>query len=259
MPCRIESEDRLRNVITSVSYLLRHFPESKIIVKECDNISVFSQQVLPVIKKIFGNIPSNLRHIFESSESQLFHKTKILNDLLVQAETDIVYNYDVDVVYPVSSYKTAYKMIENGYDAVYAYGCGIYQWAVQYSNEVFNDFIASGFNLDVITSYCNLQPSVIGWGQMIRRKTEIEMGMWNESFISWGAEDYEFHYRLLALGYKVGRIKDFVYHFDHLRTFNSHYHNPKFVDNNKLWNVMRQMNKDAIIGYYKDIKKGVNG
>jgi hypothetical protein len=39
-----------------------------------------------------------------------------LNDLLVQAETDIVYNYDVDVVYPVSSYKTAYKMIENGYE-----------------------------------------------------------------------------------------------------------------------------------------------
>jgi cellulose synthase/poly-beta-1,6-N-acetylglucosamine synthase-like glycosyltransferase len=252
MPCRIESDDRLRNVITSVSYLLHHFPESKIIVKENDKTSVFSQRVLPVIERIFREVPSNLRHIFEISESQLFYKTRILNDLLLQAETDIVYNYDVDVVYPVSSYKTAYKMIQQGYDAVYTYGCGIYQWAVTYSDETLNQFISSNFDLDVLVPHQKLQPSVMGWGQMIRRQTEVEMGFWNENFISWGAEDCEFHYRLLALGYKVGRIKDFVYHFDHARTFNSHYHNPKFMDNNNLWNTLRRLDKDAIMRYYRD-------
>jgi len=36
LPCRIESEDRLRNVITSVSYILKTFPESKVLVKEVD-------------------------------------------------------------------------------------------------------------------------------------------------------------------------------------------------------------------------------
>jgi cellulose synthase/poly-beta-1,6-N-acetylglucosamine synthase-like glycosyltransferase len=252
MPCRIESDDRLRNVITSVSYLLHHFPESKIIVKENDKTSVFSQRVLPVIERIFGEVSSNLRHIFESSESQLFHKTRILNDLLVAADTDIVYNYDVDVVYPVSSYMTAYNMINQGYDAVYTYGCGIYQWAVQYPNEVFNDFISSKFDLDRLSSHSNLQPSVMGWGQMIRRSVEVNAGFWNENFLSWGAEDCEFHYRLQALDYKVGRVNDFVYHFEHARTFNSHYNNPKFMDNHNLWNVMRQMNKDAIIRYYND-------
>jgi hypothetical protein len=252
MPCRIESEDRLRNVITSVSYLLKNFSQSKIIVKESDKTSIFSQQVLPAIEKIFGEVPPNLRHIFESSESQLFHKTRILNDLLLQAETDIVYNYDVDVVYPLTSYTTAYQMIQQGYDAVYTYGCGIYQWAVDYSNETFNQFISSGFNLDVLSSHRRLQPSVMGWGQMIRRQTEIEMGLWNENFLSWGAEDCEFHYRLQALEYKVGRVNDFVYHFEHSRTFNSHYNNPKFMNNHNLWNTIRQMNKDAIIRYYKD-------
>jgi GT2 family glycosyltransferase len=92
----------------------------------------------------------------------------------------------------------------------------------------------------------------MGWGQMIKRSVEVNAGFWNENFLSWGAEDCEFHYRLQALGYKVGRVNDFVYHFEHARTFNSHYNNPKFMDNHNLWNVMRQMNKDAIIRYYND-------
>ena len=36
IPTRIETEDRLRNIISSVSYLLRHVP-AKVIVKEVSN------------------------------------------------------------------------------------------------------------------------------------------------------------------------------------------------------------------------------
>ena len=31
IPTRIESEDRLKNIITSVTYLLKNFPEAKVI------------------------------------------------------------------------------------------------------------------------------------------------------------------------------------------------------------------------------------
>ena len=54
MPCRIESEDRLKNVITSISYLLYHFPECKIIVKEHDIQSIFEEKALPYITQFFG-------------------------------------------------------------------------------------------------------------------------------------------------------------------------------------------------------------
>lgn len=40
IPTRIETEDRLRNIISSVSYLLRHVP-AKIIVKEVAPRNVF--------------------------------------------------------------------------------------------------------------------------------------------------------------------------------------------------------------------------
>jgi hypothetical protein len=252
MPCRIESEDRLKNVITSVSYLAHHFPQAKIIVKEYDKQSIFSERVIPALERVFGNVPPNLRLIYEKSEQQFFHKTRILNDLLLAADTEIVYNYDVDVVYPVSSYETAYRMItEGGYDAVYTYGCGIYQWAVDYPIEVFDRFILSKFDFGTIHPNCNLQPSVMGWGQMIKRQVEIDAGLWNENFISWGSEDCEFHYRLQALGYRVGRVNDFVYHFEHGRTFNSHYNNPKFMDNHNLWQTIRTMDKDSIVKYYR--------
>ena len=252
MPCRIESEDRLKNVITSVSYLAHHFPQCQIIVKENDTQSIFQDKALPIIERIFGNRPNNLHHIFEQSNNKFFYKTKILNDLLLASKTDVVYNYDVDVVYPVSSYVTAYNMIMGGFDAIYPYGCGVYQWAVDYPVPLFDAFISSKFDLNVLQPNCRLQPSVMGWGQMIKRQVYIDSYMWNENFISWGAEDCEYYYRLQALGYRVGRVNDVVYHFEHSRTFNSHYHNPKFMDNHNLWNTIRNLDKDVIIRYYED-------
>lgn len=251
MPCRIESPDRLRNVISSVGYLAKNFPDCKIIIQEVDKQSVFREKVIPHLTNLFGKYPENISHRFEESKEAFFHKTRILNDLLLAADTDIVFNYDVDVVYPVSSYSTAYNMItQGGYDAVYTFGCGIYQWAVQYNESVFHNFLKSGFDTSVLDSNSRLSPSVMGWGQMIKRQVQIDAGLWNENFISWGAEDCEFHYRIPALGYKVGRINDFVYHLDHSRTFNSHYNNPKFMDNHNLWQAIRTWDKETLVKYY---------
>lgn len=251
MPCRIESPDRLRNVISSVGYLAKNFPDCKIIIQEVDKQSVFRDQVIPNLTTLFGKYPENIVHRFEESQEPFFHKTRILNDLLLASDTEIVFNYDVDVVYPLSSYSTAYNMItKNGYDAVYTFGCGIYQWAVQYNDVVFRDFLKSGLDTSVLDSNSRLSPSVMGWGQMIKRQVQIDAGLWNENFISWGAEDCEFHYRIPALGYKVGRINDFVYHLDHSRTFNSHYNNPKFMDNHNLWQTIRTWDKETLVKYY---------
>ena len=251
MPCRIESPDRLRNVISSVGYLVKNFPDCKIIIQEVDKQSVFREKVIPHLTSLFGKYPENIIHRFEESKEEFFHKTRILNDLLFAADTDIVFNYDVDVVYPLSSYTTAYNMItKGGYDAVYTFGCGIYQWAVQYNEATFHNFLKSGFDTSVLDSNSRLSPSVMGWGQMIKRQVQIDAGLWNENFISWGAEDCEFHYRIPAPGYKVGRINDFVYHLDHSRTFNSHYNNPKFMDNHNLWQAIRTWDKETLVKYY---------
>ena len=109
LPVRIESEDRLKNVITSVSFLLKQIPEAKVLVKEVDTRSNFKFRALPKIKEIVGDV-SNLNHIFEESSDPFFHKTRILNDLILAADTKILCSHDVDVVYPRQSHEFSYKV-----------------------------------------------------------------------------------------------------------------------------------------------------
>jgi predicted glycosyltransferase involved in capsule biosynthesis len=260
LPCRIESEDRLKNVVTSVTYLLKNFPEAKVLVKEVDTRSHFKFRALPVIKKYVDT--TQLTHIFEESEEKFFHKTRILNDLLVASDTKIIYNHDVDIVLPISSYTLSYNAIKNSnLDCVYPFGCGVYQWAVNYSENAFNHFLDSDFDFSVLQDHKFRVASSIGWGQMIKRQVEIDIGFWNENFVSWGAEDCEFYFRVNSFGYKVGRINSDIYHFEHGRTFNSHYNNPKFIDNHNLWQNIRTWDALKLKSYYEQqsyIKKRRN-
>ena len=64
IPVRIESQDRLRNVITVCCFLLETF-DTKIILKEIDQTSVFKEKALPQIKEFVGDATDNLTHIFE--------------------------------------------------------------------------------------------------------------------------------------------------------------------------------------------------
>ena len=102
IPTRIETEDRLRNIISSVSYLLRHVP-AKVIVKESSGRDTFRFRALPEIRKHANT--ENLTYLFEENNDPLFCKSKVLNDLIVAADTKVVANYDADCILPISSYK----------------------------------------------------------------------------------------------------------------------------------------------------------
>ena len=77
---------------------------------------------------------------------------------------------------------------------------------VNYSDDLLDKFLSShdgtDFDLSVLDNSKQRIPSSIGWGQMIKKAHRSLLGMWNEEFISWGAEDCEFYYRLNLLGSK---------------------------------------------------------
>ena len=74
IPIRIESDDRLRNVVTSIAFLVENF-DTNIIVKEVDKESVFQTEVLPIFEEILEvDLWKNFHHIFERSEEPLFHR-----------------------------------------------------------------------------------------------------------------------------------------------------------------------------------------
>ena len=81
IPIRIESEDRMRNVITVLCYILENF-DTKVILKEVDTESVFKKEVLPQIKDYLGDAINNLTHVFEQSDDPVFYRMKILNEMI---------------------------------------------------------------------------------------------------------------------------------------------------------------------------------
>jgi len=248
IPTRIETEDRLRNIISSVSYLLRHIP-AKIIVKEVSNRPTFQFRAVPEIKK-YANT-NNLTYLYEENDDPLFCKSKVLNDLIVASDTKVVANYDADCILPISSYHQAYGAINDDHaDVVYPYGCGIYQWKAEYNMNIYSDFVSS-LDTSVLDRNKTLSNSTIGWTQFINRQKYIDSYMMNENFVSWGCEDDEFYYRMSVLGNRIARIDNYVYHLEHSRTHNSWFSNPNFNNNWNLWNTIKTFDKEQLIRYYE--------
>jgi len=254
MPLRIESQDRLRNIVLSLGYLLNTF-KTNVIIQEVDTDSKFQQYAAPELEKLIPDL-SPITLIFEKSDDPVFHRTRILNDMLLESQTDVVVNYDTDVIFPESSYLQAYDMILNqGYDLVYPYGQGNWQEKVHLYPQLIEDFIETGFNWKSLTHGTNNENSTsdYGWAQFFNRKSYIEGGMENEEFISYGYEDNERVYRFETLGYKVGRVEDQIFHLEHARTFNSWFSNPHIQNNKTLYERLKTLNKEKLEHYYKTV------
>jgi len=259
IPLRIESSDRLRNVITTTAFLLENF-DTNIIIKEVDSESIFQKEALPILKDIL-DVDLNINHIFEQSDDSSFHRQRVLNEMIVESKTKVVVNYDCDVILPLDSYHEAYScIVYNTHDVVYPYGQGIYQKQVNATDEVVSQFLETG-DYSYFDKNSKSYISDFGWVQFFNRQVYIDGGMENENFIAYSPEDKERFYRFTTLGYNVGRINDYVYHLEHSRGQNSWFTNPYTQQNNAIWEEIQKMDINQLKEYYstQDYLKKYNG
>ena len=164
IPLRIESSDRMRNIITLLCFLFGNF-NTNVIIKEVDSEPVFAESVLPQVKEFLGK-DINLTHIFEQSDDPVFYRMHILNEMLAMVKTDVVINYDCDVLMPVQTYVSAYQSILDGTcDVVYPYGNGTYQKQIHVTDEIVSDFLNEDFDFDILDSNSQVSTSDFGWVQ----------------------------------------------------------------------------------------------
>ena len=248
IPIRIESDDRLRNVITSVCFLLSNF-DTNIIIKEVDKTSVFNEKVYPQIKEFCDGV-EGLTHVFEPSEESSFHRQRVLNDMVMMANTEVVVNYDCDIILPVTSIKQAYdRLVNKTSDVVYPYGNGDFQLQVFADDQVVTDFLVNNFDYNAFTPVSKPYDAKYGFVQFFNRDVYIEGGLENENFIAYAPEDVERYYRYTTLGYRVSRISDVIYHLEHSRTPNSWLNNPYMSSNNIEWEKIQRMDKETLREY----------
>lgn len=253
IPLRIESEDRMRNIITLLCFLFGNF-DTNVIIKEVDSEPVFEQNVLSQVKEFVGR-DINLIHIFEKSDDSVFYRMHILNEMLAMTKTDVVINYDCDVLMPVQTYVNAYEAILNGTcDVVYPYGNGNYQKQVNVTDEIVSEFLNEDFDFSILDKNSQISSSDFGWVQFFNRSAYIEGGMENENFRGSSPEDKERFFRFTTLGYNVGRIDNWIYHLEHSRGPNSWptsiQGNPYMTQNFEIWNYIQTLNKEQLEEYY---------
>lgn len=264
IPIRIESEDRMRNVVTVLAYLLKNF-DTKVILKEVDVESVFEDQVLPQIEDFLGDNINNLTHVFEKSDDPVFYRMKILNEMIDMADTKVIANYDCDVLFKKETYVESVKMIMDGFDLVYPYGFGNYQKQVFIDDDGVSEFINENFDFEVLDKKSRMYDAQYGHVQFVNRKSYILAGMENENFRGSSPEDKERFYRFDKMGYSVGRIDDIVYHLEHSRGSNSWPNsvqgNPYMKQNFDEWEKIQKMSENQLRSYYSNqeyLKKYAN-
>ncbi len=254
VPLRIESTDRLRNVIVSTCYLLEN-TDATVIIKEVDTASTFAVTALPQIRECVGDKNAEkLLSVFEKSDDKFFHRTRILNDMTMMSTTPVVVNYDCDILLPLSSYEDSEKLIMDGtYDVVYPYGDGNWQYQVFADDDLVSGFINDEYNLSVLEQKSKIYDAKYGFCQFFNREKYIEGGLENENFIAYGYEDNERWYRFNTMGYNVGRLDAHIYHLEHARTANSWFTNPYIEKNKNLYERIQGMNREELKEYYSNL------
>ena len=272
VPLRIDTGDRLRNVILSTSYLLHHF-DCTVTIKEVDSERRFETYALPIIKRLVDT--SNLNFIFEEETrtDDAFHRTKVLNDMIMESKCDIVVNYDTDLILPLDTYTKAVEMLRGEYDVVYPYRYGNHGerkvnlgFTIETQDDMDNfekdEFVSRFIKEYDSTSFDDrffYYPSNQGEGwaeygmvQFFNRQVYIDGYLENEGFIAYAPEDIERHHRWQTLGYNIGRVDNHAYHLEHQRTQNSWFHNPHMQNNNALWEYLKTLSKEQLIEYYEN-------
>lgn len=252
IPVRIDSNDRTRNLITVLCFLLSHF-NTKIILKEVASQPLVDEYILPQVKEFLDDDLRDFTYLFEKSDDSEFHRMKIINEILDQVETDVAINYDSDVLLKPEIYEKSVNLILNeNYDIIYPYGFGEYQKQIYANDELVSDFLNNDFDFSILETREKIYMSQFGHVQFIKTKSYIDAGMENENFISWSPEDKERYFRFNKLGYKIGRIDSaFVYHLEHYRGQNSWFNNPHIMKNNQLWEHIQNLSVEQLRNYYQ--------
>lgn len=185
-------------------------------------------------------------HYFEGMQE--FHRTKMLNDMALMSETDIVANWDADIIIPPMQIILTIDRLKEGVDCVYPYDGRFARMDRMMWFKKIQQSLDIGIVRNAILSRRNIKESV-GGAIFWRKESFIDFGMENEYMISYAPEDVERWERMHTIGVNVQRIDGTLYHIEHFKGKDSCNQNKFFADNKAELAKMRLMTKDQMREY----------
>lgn len=242
IPVKIESPDREFNFLRVIQYLCDNL-ETNIFISESDSTCKTKSLIEKIDRK-----KTIIKLFYEKNDSEVFHRTRLLNEMLFESKTEITVNYDVDVLLLIPTYLEARnKILNEECDLVYPFKKGDGQICIDYPNK--DNLTENLFN----EQYYKPWGSLCGHVQFFYTQSYLNGGMENENFMSYGAEDLERMNRFIRFGYNVEWLDAQVYHLEHSRGINSSTNNPEYHANQSLYERLHNMEVDNLVEYYQNI------
>jgi hypothetical protein len=239
IPTRIDSADRIENIISVVSFLFQNGFQN---IRISEGSSFYNG----ILEKLFGQ---EIHYTFIEDYNPVFHRTRDINRMVTEATTPYVAVWDTDVVIAPEQVRQATKLLISGQaDFVIPYE----KQALDTTPIIRKLFMEDG---NIKTLELNRKkmkemyaPNPLGGAFMVNREAYIKAGMENEDFYGWGMENIERFYRWKSMGYKIKWVPGPLYHLTHGRGINSKYHNP----DQGLWKRKETLKAKRLAGYGQD-------
>lgn len=228
IPVRIDSLERLENLVAVVGFLDREF-ETQIKVLEA---SSYCNDFLSILLKDKAEI------VFREDYDPVFHRTRYINQLVQISDTPIISVWDSDVIIDHSQIYESVRLIREGMaDFVYPYANNFLD-----TSNIVRELYLKGKQVSTLKQFQNKMkrlygPEPVGGAFLANRKSYISSGMENEKFYGWGREDGDRLIRWETTGYTHARVEGNLYHLTHPRGLNSTFHSKK--QDNRKWHEIQ--------------------
>jgi len=229
---KVDHEDRLRNIRSTLSYLRYHF-DVNIIISEQDTSSKLHDMC-----KAF-----HCRHIYIETD-EFFNRQRGVNLAAREATTPVIAHYDADILLRPQQIIGATEAIISGRaQMVYPYNGHFYDVPEKFFNAIDMSKDLTKVDLKECTLF---NPHSVGGVVMFDREHYWKCGGANESFKSVGYEDNEINTRFKRLGTKIARTEWPLWHLTHARGETSYNHNPHIELNKNLYLEIERMNPEQL-------------
>lgn len=245
VPVYFDHKDRKQNLDLSICLLQKCFDT---------NIIVGEQGVNPK----FEYMAQYCKYV-RFTGMQFFHRTKMLNDMAMMAETPYIANWDADVIIPPFQILMTVVMLREGKDMIFPYDGRFARlnrdpWFKEI--EKLLDIGAIGDEEPKGRRGKPVPESSVGGAIFFNKESFIDGGMENEYMISYGPEDCERNDRFTMLGFQVDRVAQLgtglggcLYHINHWCGPDSSRGNQFFSANHAELATIRGLNRDSLREY----------
>jgi hypothetical protein len=248
IPVRIDSMIRLENLLLTLDNLESNFHTNIVIVEA----AYYHNGILKQL------ISDNITYYFIEDKDPILHRTKYLNRISKDVNTNITGIWDADVILDSTQIMDAVQQLrDNRCDFAYPYDGNFLDTSeiirIHYLLYKDIDFLKKNMSKMNLLYSSIKEGNSLGGAFLISTEKYKLSGLENEDFYGWGVEDGERYNRWLILNYSMYRSRGALFHLSHPRDINgivrSEYHQAAAI--NEMQTILNSTRDELINRFHQ--------